>query len=122
MTARQFAIAALILGDDMSKEDMIPVYTIGLRTPEYSGVFMITHDLGEALELFSYFCIEGYNSEDDRIHNKWNDGEDLYIHKSSAIVSEYLSANCENVTREQAEFLASNHGFKLDEVYPWNNS
>jgi hypothetical protein len=114
---RFYAIAALILGNNMSKQDSLYVYTVGKKTADYSYIFIITHELDKALELFHLFAIDGDNNEFD----SWNDAEDLYIHKSSCIVSEYLSANSKNITREQAESLASNHGFKLDEIYPWKN-
>jgi hypothetical protein len=103
----------------MSKHDIIPVYMIGIRRNDYQGVYSITHDFSEALDLFSYIAKGRSTDEeiDERFKDPWIVGEQLFIERYEDMeVGSYLSTNRSNVSIEKAEKLASEHGFSLEEI------
>ncbi len=103
----------------MSKEDIIPVYMIGIRRNDYRGVYGITHNLNEALDLLSFLSKRRAQDIDESLVDRdpWLVGEEMLIEKYEEMtVEKYLHTNCDNVCRGDAELLAKEHGFTLEEI------
>ena len=105
----------------MAKQDIIPVYTIGINRPKSgSGIYMITHNLDEALDILSSVSRGRANpSTDPRFYDPWLVEEQMFIEKSELEVDKYLNVYCENMSEKKARALAESHGFALEEVWYW---
>lgn len=103
----------------MSKEDIISTYQVCIRRPDsYCGVYMYTHNLEEALDIFSDACKHrAYGKNPDA--DQWLINEEMFIVKQQEEVAKYLNSNCDNISKSEAEYLAKLHGFPLEDVWYW---
>ena len=90
----------------MSKEDKIWVYTIGCVS-NYRGITGFTHDLLSAMSLLEDHC---------RNWDDWKDVEEFRIERGQEQVADYLYSNQFNISVGEAEELAKEHGFTLEDI------
>jgi len=97
----------------MAMEDKIWVYTIGGTDDEFGrGVTGYTHDLNDALELFLLHC----NHWDKWDTTAENHTTEFHIGRHQEEVGSYLSSNQYNVSPDEADALAKQHGFTLEDI------
>jgi len=94
----------------MSKEDTIYIYTVGVRNKHevYTGIAAYHHKLSFAVDLVREISTNWDSG--------WQDVGEIFIRREQENIVKYMNDNCDNISIEEAEELAKEHGFTIKEI------